>query len=1027
MRKIVTYLIDNPLVARLAIVFIILSSIFGFMSLKRSSYPRVDLHKVEIRTFYPGASPNDVELNVTNKIEYILREIEGIRYYESRSMENQSRVIVTLEQNAKGLSTVKDDIRRAVDNISDLPSELLSKPSIFEVKIDNFPIYDVSLVNNQKNTQRNMRYLEGQFNLLKVELEKVKGISKVQESGKRNKEIQIQLDLDKLNKYQVSFEDVVSSIQQNKLRVSGGKVESFINEKGIMTLSEFMTPGEIGEIIIRSNFSGKRVLLKDISSIRKTKSKENIITRYNGKKGKALWLYKNGNADLLNVIEDVKKVVAEFEKKTGDKILYVTTHDLSVETRSRLKMVYQNIFLGFILVLIVLLIFYEKEIAIWTAFGIPMSLAISMVILPWIGVTINSISLCGIIVVLGMIVDDAIIISESIHREKKRKNKNAALDGLSRVLKPVTCTILTTIIAFMPIYFIPGVIGQFAKEIPSVVIIILVGSFLEAAFFLPFHLSASKKESQDEAEEGTTKIGQIILGWIREVYGYSLLFLIKARVLTLPLIIVGTVFGIAWSYYNSQFKMFPEHQASRMYVALKVEPGKKLEFTEKRSVILEEIIEEMPSSAIRTYRTRIGRNLEGNYQCTRCFYSKIELTPFDKRNVTALELKKMFERKFRAHMGREFSSLYIKIHTGAPDLGKDVELRVSHQDDKIRRVASNRLAGVLKKFKTNDLERDDQNFEKIIIIKPLYKNISRLQTSVLQVASTIRTAFEGIIVSELTRNGEREQYRVVLDEKFQNFNNPLKDIKVQNKLGNLIKLDKLVWWKEESIPSVINHFNGQRSTKLTGEWKGLKSRQKKEIINSLEKEILDLQDQYPGLNVEIKGKQRRSFKKLVESGAAFILAIVAIYFFLVLQFNSFWLPFLICSSIPIGLVGIGYGFYLHQLPISFMAMIGIIGFSGVVINDALVMVDLFQVLRKKHQGDVLNLIVEGAKERFTPIFLTTLTTLAGLLPSIYGIIGGVDAFISPMVLAMGAGLLFGTISDLILIPIIYAFVYIKRK
>ena len=1024
-RKIVSYLINNPLVARLLIVFIVISSVYGFLSLKRSSYPRVDLYKVEIRTFYPGASPEDVELNVTNKIELILKSIEGVKSYESRSMENQSRVTVTLDQKTKNLIGIKDDIRRAVDNISDLPKELLEKPSIFEVKVDNFPIYDVALVNNKstgkKNSKKNNLYVESHFQALKSELENISGISRVQESGKRNKELQIRLNLKKMNKSQVSFDDVINSIKKNKLRSSGGKVESFINEKGIMTISEFMNPNEIGQIIIRSNSSGKRIWLRDISTIVRTLSKENILTRYNGRKGKALWIYKNGNADLLNVISDIKDVVKKHKEKADGKLSFVTTHDLSIETRTRLKMVYQNIFLGFILVLIVLLFFYEVEIALWTAFGIPMSLAIAMIILPWLGVTINSISLCGIIVVLGMIVDDAIIISESIHREKKKKNPNASLDGLTRVIKPVFCTILTTILAFFPIYFIPGVIGQFTKEIPSVVIIILLGSFIEAVFFLPFHLSKLKNRSLEN-----TKIGQVVLSWIIEVYGYSLQFIIKARILTLPLIIAGTSYGLYWSFLNSQIEMFPEHQASRIYVSLKVHHGKKLSYTDEKSLILENIIKKIPKGIIRSYRTRVGRNFDGNYQCTRCFYSKIELTPFDKRSMSAVDLKVLFEKKIAPYMGKEFESQYIRIHTGAPDLGKDLEFRISHQSNRIRRRVSGQLVRHLEKLKIKDVTRDDKNFEKIIIIKPLYKNISRLQTSVMQVAATIRTAFEGVIVSEVTRNGEREHYRVVLNEKDQDFKDPLSDIKVQNNLGNLINLNKLVWWKEKNISSVISHFKGVRSTKVTGKWGGLTSQDRKFINISINKKISKLQKKYSGLSITLKGKSTRSARKMIESSAAFVLAIIAIYFFLVLQFNSFWLPFLICSSIPVGLVGIGFTFYLHQLPISFMAMIGIIGFSGVVINDALIMVDLFQILRKKHQGDVLNLIVEGSKERFTPIFLTTITTLAGLIPSIYGLMGGVDAFISPMVLAMAAGLFFGTISDLILIPIVYSFVYIKK-
>ncbi|TNF29895.1 MAG: efflux RND transporter permease subunit, partial [Deltaproteobacteria bacterium] len=493
MRKIVQYMTTNHLLIRLIIVFILLGAFFSFITLKRTSYPRVDLYKVEVNTFYPGASPEDVEINVTNKVELAIKGIEGIKETTSKSMEDQSRVIITLDQSYKDIQSVKDDIRRAVDNISDFPEEVIAKPNIFEVKVENFPIYDIAIVWDEGSYAQINEHLK----VLKRKLEKLSSVSKVTISGERKKEIQIRLDLDKLNEYQVSFDDVIRSIERNKLRESGGKLESFTSEVGILTISEFTSINDLNDMIIRSNTAGKRVFLKDVATIENSFSRANIITRYNGKKGQALWLYKRPSADIIRTIEDIKSIVNQYKTEIAPKGMdFVTTHDLSIETRDRLMMVYKNIVIGLVLVLVVLLIFFEYPIAIWTAFGIPMSIAISLCFLSFLDVGINGISLCGVIVVLGMIVDDAIIIAESVYSEKRQGTKNPVVEGTMKVFKPVMCTIMTTIIAFLPIYMIPGLVGQFTREIPIIVILILVGSLLEALFFLPSHLAGVKAKKR---------------------------------------------------------------------------------------------------------------------------------------------------------------------------------------------------------------------------------------------------------------------------------------------------------------------------------------------------------------------------------------------------------------------------------------------------------------------------------------------------------------------------------------------------
>jgi multidrug efflux pump subunit AcrB len=1018
MRKIVQYMTTNHLLIRLIIVFILLGAFFSFITLKRTSYPRVDLYKVEVNTFYPGASPEDVEINVTNKVELAIKGIEGIKETTSKSMEDQSRVIITLDQSYKDIQSVKDDIRRAVDNVSDFPEEVIAKPNIFEVKVENFPIYDIAIVWDEGSYAQINEHLK----VLKRKLEKLSSVSKVTISGERKKEIQIRLDLDKLNEYQVSFDDVIRSIERNKLRESGGKLESFTSEVGILTISEFTSINDLNDMIIRSNTAGKRVFLKDVAIIENSFSRANIITRYNGKKGQALWLYKRPSADIIRTIEDIKSIVNQYKTEIAPKGMeFVTTHDLSIETRDRLMMVYKNIVIGLVLVLVVLLIFFEYPIAIWTAFGIPMSIAISLCFLSFLDVGINGISLCGVIVVLGMIVDDAIIIAESVYTEKRRGTKNPVVEGTMKVFKPVMCTIMTTIIAFLPIYMIPGLVGQFTREIPIIVILILVGSLIEALFFLPSHLAGVK------AKKRSQPIGYKFLEIHKNLYEFFLKILIRNRKKSSLIILVALSLALYWSWKNTKFNLFPEHQANRLYVVAKLPSGTTLAMAEQESMKFEKFLNDEYQNETRTYRTRIGRDFNGNYHCPRCFYTKVELVHFTDRKKDALQIRKEILDGIKRVYGSEIESYQVTIDSGAPPLGKDLEVTITHPDEKIRSKAFKEIRKLMESFELEVLDSHSGKQE-IAYLYPLYKNISRLQTSVANVAHTIRAAYEGVVVSDLVVNNERIFYRVLLSKEDQNLKDPLNSLKVQNDLGNLIEMKKLVWMKNKKSDSAITHFGGVRGVQLTTSLSKLVPKQRKELKENLVEIIKKLEKSYSGLSIDYSGRVKKSFMRYLEAGSAFVMAIAAIYLFLVFMFKSYFLPFLILSSIPVGIVGISVAFWAHSEPISFMALIGVVGFSGVVINDALIMINLMEELKRRDPLDNLfNVIIKGAKDRYAPIFLTTVTTLAGLIPSIYGFWGGVDAFISPMVLAMASGLFLGTISDLVIIPLFYSLVYLKSE
>ncbi|EQC43832.1 efflux RND transporter permease subunit [Bacteriovorax sp. Seq25_V] len=1008
MRHVLQYLLDRPLVTKFVFIFIFCASLLGVLKVQRTSYPQVDLHKVSIQTFYPGASPQDVENNVTSLIERELKRVSGIKYHSSRSLEGQSSIMIILDQDYSRLDTVKDNIQRAVDNVTNLPSRVKGRPIITEIKVENFPIYDVAIIWEGQSEAKTLELAKR----LERKLLQLKDIVAVDISGERDRELIVQLDLEKINQLNLSFSEIIHVLKSNNIRSFGTKVESFIDERQILTISRFDSPEKLGELIVRSNDSGKSVQLKDIASIADGFSQKNIITRYNGKEGVGLWLYKSKSGDILNTVEKIKKTVSEFQNGlANDKVKFVTTHDLSLETKSRLNMVYGNIFLGLILVLVVLFIFFNAKMAFWVAMGIPFSLAFLWILMPILGITLNSISLCGIIIVLGMIVDDAIIVSESIY-EREIINDESLIQAVLQVSRPIFSTIFTTIIAFLPIYFMPGMIGQFVKEIPSVVIITLVGSFIESLLFLPVHLRhVGKTESQ-------SSLGKKILLKFQNIYSRSLGIFLENYKMSALAVLAFILSGTFLSIKTFKVVMFPENQSQRIYLYGDVKRGKTLNYTNSVVAEVEKILSPYVGKEVTSYRSRVGRNFEGQYHCEQCFYVKVELTHFTQRDKTALDIDSEIREKLK--VVSDLKSFGIKIDSGAPPEKNDFEISFLSKDMQKRLSALEEVKTLLKS--KNVVVTDDVEFlENSFVLEPDYAELSRLKVNLVDVTNALIVVYGGEVVGFFNQGLERTYYRVMAKKDANALENPLLGIKVLNANGRNIDISKVVKMRSQRALNSVYHYNGDVANTL------FVAKTVKDVdvdyLRTITKEMVkDGKD----IDVIISGKKIDSLNANYEVVLIFLLALLLIYFFLVIQFSSLWVPFIISSSIPVGMIGVVFTFYLHGMPISMMALLGLVGFSGVVINDALLMIEVISVLKNKEGCLVVDDLIIEARKRFTPIFLTTVTTIAGLAPSVYGFLGGTDAFVSPMVLAMGSGLLFGTISDLYLIPLIYRFIFAKR-
>ena len=1037
MKKLITFLTQRTLVTNLLVVFILVSAVASMNVIKRLGFPRVDLGNVFITTVYPGASPSDVELNVTVKIEEVIREVDGIEKITSSSYENRSRITVKIDPDADDPEGVKDDIRRAVDRINDFPEEVEDRPHIFEEKIDNFPIYEVAIyakTHEQSQTPADIGALRKHAKRLKKALLTIPSVARVGEQGVPDPEVKILLNKNKLKSKQVSFTEVIQAIQQNKLRANGGALESYTNKRGIVTLSEFREPGAISNLIIRSNIEGESIKLGDVATVEEGYEKQDIVIRNNGQPGMTLFVVKKGNADIIDAVDEIKAKIAEYKEKfLSDDVDIVTMFDQAADTRKRLNTVYQNAFAGFFLLLIVLMIFLDPKVAFWTTFGIPLAMAIAIITLPFFGITINSISLVGMVVVLGMLVDDAIIVADSIYKGKEAgmSGLEAALFGLDRVYYPVMATIATTIISFTPMFFLPGEPGKFAVEIPAIVIIMLLSSFIEATTILPAHLAHTSPHSQ------YTPPGQGLIKFLESAYRSVLTVALRHRFLSSLGCIAFLVFGGYFSMKVTSFKMFPIDDAFIFNIYGESLPGSSLQHTYRVTHKLEDLIKSHPKAKelISSMKTQVGIKSpyanQGGNTIANGFTTRIVMVPSTERDITADDYRTYLRQKvLETKLDQELKLDYY-IDGGGPPQGKPLEINVTGNDDDTRHILVKEVMAKLKDLPLLDVDADLTEGKEELTLLPKYEDIAKTGLHVANIASTIRTAFDGSVVTHLNTPEDQIPFRVQLDDESINFDTPLDGLTVSNNRGNHILIENLVTTSKGRSPKAIHHLDGYRTTKITANIDTAKATPT-EIRGAIDPILAEVQQRNPDFEIKVGGEAEKDSETLFNLMVALGGAVIAIYFLMVIQFNSFTQPGMVLMGLPFGLIGITIAFGLHGENLSMLALVGVMGFSGVVVNDSLIMVEFINRLRKERKAEGTNRphdddyaaefskdVVEGAITRLRPILLTTFSTVAGLLPTAYGWVGGYDSFLSPMVLAMTWGLVVGTTSILIVIPILY--------
>ena len=1013
--------------ALLLTLMIIILGLVTLPNIKRDTFPKADLEEIVITTTYPGASPIDIEQKITNKVEDSIKSIAGIKKYTSYSLENSSLINVRLDPDLSDPDDVKQRIREAVDGINTFPADLEDDPTIVEIDTSAFPILEVGV------TSETLDYPELREITKKFEdsINDIPGITRMDSFGYLAKEIQIFPIPDKIEQYQISLLQIISAITNRNTRASMGNLSDAQTgiKSTIVNDSRLFDIDDLRNMIVRSNFNGQSIRVSDVALVRMDYEEEFTKSRLMGFKGISYNIIKSGDADIIKVTKKIDETIQFFES-TYPEIQIIKANDFSKYLKNRLNVMITNGIIGLIFVILVLTFFLNIRMAFWVSLGIPVSVMGVFFLMPPFDMTINILSLLALIIVIGIIVDDGIIIAENIAKKQEAGLSpiEASVAGISDVFKPVITTIFTTIIAFSPMFFMSGIMGKFVYQIPLVITIALLISMVEVIIALPSHIASTKPLSLSSVETSKrhqfikrlrTKYETLLNHWLQKKYTLAAGFAI---------VFIGSLI-FAKLFMN--FVLFPKSNAVQFYVRVEAPAGTSLTQTSESMVPIEQEILKLPKNELLAFTTRVGMTGDSYFMMEQenVGIILVDLVPFTGRDRNAQEI--MEEIKSKTENTPGFTKISFQVESGGPPVGKAISIQVIAEDDETRDLVSTRIYDFVESTEgVLSVERSDRKQKQQLNINFDYESISRLGLDIASIQNTIRTAFSGSVASTLRMGDEDINFMVKFSKKDRRDLEKLSTLRIPNNQNRLISLGDISTFNYTDGSPNYYHYNGDRSTTISGDIDS-------DIITS--RKLTDLvsetfnSDAYPDVTFIFGGETEETNESVQGLLRSFVAALIGIFFLLVLLFNSFWQPFMVILTVPFGLIGVIIAFALHGEDLGFISMIGTIGLIGVVVNDSLVLVNHLNDMTRStsDKQSFIKQVVIGSGDRFRPILITSFSTVAGLLPLAYGL-GGSDPFIAPMALAIGYGLLFSTPLTLFLLPALYVifddiYRYIQQK
>ncbi|PKN71150.1 MAG: hypothetical protein CVU50_10490 [Candidatus Cloacimonetes bacterium HGW-Cloacimonetes-3] len=1008
---------------------ILIFGVISMVNMPREEYPAVDFGSTIIVVPYPGVSPAEIEQLIIRKLELGLNNLEDLDYITSTAQEGSAmiRVVFTTKVSSEDAF---DRVSREVNKINDLPKDALD-PVLIRLNMREVnPIAQV-VVGGEGFSAMGLREISEN---LKDGLLNVENISKVDLIGARDRQVWVDVDQARLDAYGLTLSDLSTALGARNLNIPGGSARFGKVEFLVRTLGEFNSMEELASMIVQSDATGRAIHLSDVAAVKDTLEKPLSIARLNGSESISIFLYKKGDGNIIKVMKEVRTYIDNFKKGIPGLDVSVR-NDGAIDVKNGINALGKNAMIGILLVFTALFFFLGWRNALLASFGIPLSIFIAFIVIPFFNVTLNNLTIFGFIIVVGMVVDNSIVVLENIHRlrEDGYCRKDSIIMGVDQVISPVFSSTLTTIAAFMPLLLLGGIMGKFLGVFPIVVSIALLGSWFQSMVVLPNNVMQFDKSSPTNHDRSTRLIAPLV-----KYYRKGVTWSLKHRyaVVGSVIVLLFISFGVLASG-AIPFEFFPSPASQTISLQLQTPVGTTLNETEAVVSKAEQFILNMKQKHDIEFVVGNVGAMGGEIQrefATNNAQINIDLVALKDMQFTTDDIRTSI-REFLDKLPGLYSYKFSQGRSGPP-VGNDVELRVKGENLERLAFISEILKGELKKIPgVTDIDDSFTKGKKEVRIIPHHEALSMAGLTVAQIASTIRTASTGSEVSKY-RGAGVEEYPIIvkLAGSYTDELENLKNLKIRTRTGDLIAISDLADFEITSSLSKIDHRDGDRLVTVSAsvspyEVNGKQKRRTASEVSAIllgnklkgeEGVISNFEQRFPGYTLESGGVQEEQRKSYSSMFKLFVLALMLIFTILASQFKSYVQPLIVMMTIPFAFIGVVLGLLITGLPFSLNTLISVVALAGVVVNNAIILIDFINTEREKGT-DRWHAIINSGSIRLRPIILTTATTVAGMLPLVFSTDPSAQAW-RPLAVSFTFGLLFASFLTLFIIPVIYSMV-----
>ncbi|WP_300672476.1 efflux RND transporter permease subunit [Desulfoluna sp.] len=1005
----IAWMAGNSVAANLLMAILLIGGFIIGSSIKQEVFPDFALDFINISVPYPGASPEEVERGVLLVVEEAVQGLEGAKEVTSMAYEGGGTVTVEALDGAD-IQKLYQDIDRQVDAITSLPVDA-ENPDV-AIAARQREVISFAIYGEQKTS-----VLKGMAETFRSKLLENPEITVVTLQDVRAPEIQVDFSQDALRRYGLTLAQVASMVNNASVDIPGGSLKTDGGELLVRMREKRYTAQDFSSLTLITQEDGSRLTVGDVAVVREGFSETSRYATFNGLPAVMVEVYRVGNQKPLKVAEVARQTLTQFKEGMPKGLQADMVRDLSVVFKQRGTLLIKNALIGLGLVFVILALFLEIRLAFWVSLGIPISFLGAFLILPFSDFSINVVTMFAFIVTLGIVVDDAIVVGENIYHKRQQGMDllPAAIEGAQEISKPVVFSVLTNMVAFMPIYFVPGFLGKIFQSIPLVVVVVFAISLVESLFILPAHLGHSTREGftgfMKPLSDAQKRFSNGFTRFVERRYGPLLRLCTTHRYTTLAIGFAVLIITSAWSLSGRMgMELFPKIESNYAFANLILPYGTPADEVERIAGIavaagLAVIDENGGEQLSRGILTRIN---EENIRI------RIILTPPEMRPISTTELTRAWRERVGSLPGVE-SGLF-QSNRGGPGSGKGLTIELRHRDITALDRAGALLAKELEVFpNTQDID-DGSATGKVQFDLTMRPEGERLGFRAEDVARQVRNAYYGIEAVRFQRGRDEVKVMVRLPREERNSEEHLESLILRSPQGVDLPLHQVVNIERGRAYTTISRRNQQRIRDVTANI--IPEAQAGLITEALKNDGLRrIMDEVPGLSYSFQGKQADLKESIASLVQGLLMSMIIIYALLAIPFRSYFQPIIIMICIPFGIIGAVMGHLLMGYSLSIMSLFGIVALAGVVVNDSLIFIDFSN--RRRAEGIPLKEAVQLAGiQRFRPIMLTTITTFGGLAPMIFET-SRQAKFLIPMAISLGFGILFATVITLLLVPSLY--------